>query len=145
MSATNSFETALLNLIFIGTTIADLAENPIGSPGPLDGLYVSLHSSDPGEAGDQSTNEVSYGQYIRQFVLRTIAGWTVSGNTVTNAAEILFNQAVSGSVTATHFGIGHSPTGAGALYFSGALNSSLPISTGIQPRFQAGQLSVTAD
>lgn len=145
MSASNAFETALLALIFNATTITDLAEDILGSPSGLNVLYVSLHTADPGEAGNQSTNEAAYTSYQRIAVIRTNAGWTVSGNAVTNAAEILFNQATAGSETETHFGIGHSPTGAGTLYLSGALNQSLAVSAGIQPRFAAGQLTVTAD
>jgi hypothetical protein len=145
MSASNSFENSLLLLIFNATAIADIAENPQGSPGPNTHLWVSLHTADPGEAGDQSTNEATYTQYQRIQVLRTAGGWTVSGNSVTNAAEVLFNQATGGTNTITHFGIGRSPTGAQQLYFSGALTSSLAVSNGIQPRFQAGQLTVTAD
>lgn len=146
MSASNAFETALLLLIFNKTTIADLAENPIASPGPLDVLYLSLHTGDPGEAGSQNTSEATYGDYLRIAVNRDVTGFTVSGNTASNAAEVLFNQATGGtSNTLTHFGIGHSPTGAGTLYFSGALTQSLVVTAPIQPRFQAGQLTVTAD
>jgi hypothetical protein len=145
MSATNTLETAILALLFNATTLAGLAQDIAGSPSGDPVLYVSLHTADPGEAGDQSTSETSYGQYQRIAVIRTSAGWTVSGNTVSNTAEILFNEATSGTPTLTHFGIGRSPTGAGTLLFKGALNSSLAISAGIQPRFQAGQLTVTAD
>lgn len=145
MSATNTLETALLQLIFNATTIAGLAQDIAGSPSGAIALFVSLHTGDPGEAGNQSTSECAYGQYQRIAVIRTNAGWAVSGNQVTNAAEVLFNEAVSGSETATNFGIGLSPTGTGTLLFKGALNSSLAISSGIQPRFTAGQLTVTCD
>lgn len=145
MSASNAFETAILQAIFNATTIANLLQDIAGSPNGLTHLFVSLHTGDPGEGGSQNTSEATYGQYQRIAVIRTTAGWTVTGNAVTNFAEVLFNEAVSGSETLTHFGIGASPTGAGTLYFSGALNSSLPVSTGVQPRFQAGQLTVTAD
>lgn len=145
MSASNALETALLQLIFNATTIANLASAIQGSPEGLIGLFVSLHTADPGEAGSQNTTEAAYGQYQRIFVLRTIAGWTVTGNAVTNAAEILFNESVSGTETETHFGIGAAPTGAGVLYFSGALTTPVAVTAGIQPRFAAGQLTVTAD
>lgn len=145
MSASNAFETALLQLIFNGTTIANLASVIQGSPEGLIGLFVGLHTADPGEAGAQNTTEAAYGQYQRIFVIRTSAGWTIAGNAVTNTAEILFNEATSGSETLTHFSIGAAPTGAGTLYFSGALTASVAVTAGIQPRFAAGQLSVTAD
>lgn len=145
MSASNAFETAILQAIFNATTITNLLQDIAGSPNGLTHLFVGLHTGDPGEAGAQNTSEATYTQYQRIAVLRTAGGWTVSGNTVTNAAEVLFNEATGGSETLTHFSIGAAPTGAGTLYFKGALQQSLPVSTGIQPRFTAGQLSVTAD
>lgn len=145
MSASNAFETSLLQLIFNAVTISNLASDIQGSPNGAIALFVGLHTADPGEAGNQSTSEATYGGYQRIAVIRTAAGWSVSGNTAGNAAEILFNQATSGSETLTHFSIGLAPTGAGSLLFSGALTSSLAVSTGIQPRFATGQLTVTAD
>ena len=76
MSATNAFETDLLELIFNGTTIANIADNAASSPAT--NLYVSLHTADPGEGGDQSSSETSYGSYARVAVARTSGGWTVS-------------------------------------------------------------------
>lgn len=56
-SAANNF---LLNL-FNNTTWANVgdATGIVGS-GTAGSLYLSLHTSDPGESGDQSTNEISY-------------------------------------------------------------------------------------
>jgi len=45
-------------------------------------LYLALHTSDPGEAGGQSTNEADYTGYARVAVPKTAAGWTVSGNQI---------------------------------------------------------------
>jgi len=72
MSKSNAFENSLLKLIFNATAIANLADNAATSP--LTNLYVSLHTADPGEAGDQSTNEVSYTSYARVAVARTTGG-----------------------------------------------------------------------
>jgi len=51
MSKGNTFENDLLKLIFNATAIAGIADNAGSSP--LTSLYVSLHTDDPGEAGDQ--------------------------------------------------------------------------------------------
>ena len=88
MSKSNAFETDFLELIFNATAIADLAEDDTTSPATS--LYVSLHTSDPGEAGDQTTNETSYTNYARVAVARTSGGWTVSGNQVSNTAAVSF-------------------------------------------------------
>ena len=52
MSKANAYESDLLKLLFNGTAIADVADNDATSP--LTNLYVSLHTADPGEAGDQT-------------------------------------------------------------------------------------------
>lgn len=143
MSKGNTFENDLLQLIFNAVAIANIADNAATSP--LTNLYVSLHTGDPGEAGDQTTNECAYTSYARVAVARTSGGWTVSGNAVSNAAAITFPQATGGSETATHFGIGTASSGAGKLLYSGALTAGLAISSGITPEFGVGDLDVTED
>ena len=74
MSKSNVFENDLLKLIFNATPIAGLADNAASSP--VTNLYLALHTADPGEAGDQTTSEISYTGYTRLAVLRTSGGWT---------------------------------------------------------------------
>jgi hypothetical protein len=143
MSATNALETALLNLYFNATAIANVADNAASAP--LTSLFVSLYTADPGETGTQATNEVVYTGYARVAVLRNGTGWTVSGNQAASAADIEFPECTGGTATATHFGIGRGASGATVLDFKGALTASRIINPGITPRFAAGQLTVTAD
>lgn len=143
MSKSNSLENSLLTLVFNATTFANVAVNATSSP--ITNIFVSLHTADPGEGGDQSTNEATYGAYARVAVARTSGGWTVTGNAVTNAAAIVFPECTSGSNTITHFGVGSLTSGAGVLFYSGALTASLAVSTGIQPQFAAGDLDITED
>jgi hypothetical protein len=143
MSKSNVFENELLLLIFNGTAIANLADNAASSP--LTNLYVSLHTADPGEAGNQTTNECAYTSYARVAVARSGSGWTVSSNTVTNAALVQFPQCTGSSETATHFAIGSSASGTGKILYKGALSASLSISSGIQPQFAAGDLDGSED
>jgi hypothetical protein len=146
MSATNAFETALLNLIFLNTDLANVGDAAgIQNSAAAGSFYISLHTADPGEAGSQTTSEANYGAYARVAVARSGAGWSVSGNTASNAAAIDFPAAISGSNTITHFGIGSDSSGAGNLFFSGALSDPLGVSTGITPSFAIGELDVTAD
>ena len=53
MSASNAFETALLNNILKNAAIANVGD-ATGLPGSATAgiLYVALHTADPGEAGD---------------------------------------------------------------------------------------------
>lgn len=143
MSATNAFETDLLELIFNATAITSLADDAASSPATS--LYISLHTADPGETGTQETNEATYTSYARVAVTRDSSGFTVSGNTASNTAVILFPACTGGSNTITHFGIGLSSTGAGTLLFKGALTAPLAVSSGISPIFPAGDLDITAD
>lgn len=108
-------------------------------------FYIALHTSDPGEAGDQTTNEISYTSYARVAVARSGAGWSRSSSTISNAALVQFPQCTGGSGTATHFSIGTASSGTGSIILSGALTSSLAISNGIQPQFAIGALTATAD
>jgi hypothetical protein len=142
----NAFETELLDLIFNNAAVANIGDAGGLQPSATAGsLYVSLHSADPGEAGDQTTNEVAYTNYARVAVARTSGGWTVSGNTSTNTALIQFPQCGASGATATYVGIGTASAGAGLLLFSGQLSSSLTIANLITPQFAAGDLDCVAD
>lgn len=146
MSKSNAWETALLNLVFNNTNAANIGDaTGLRGSTTAGSLYVSLHTADPGEAGSQTTNETSYTSYARVAVARSGSGWTVSGNTVTNAALVQFPQCTGGTATITHFGIGTDSSGAGTLLYKGALSASLAVSSGIQPQFAAGDLAGAED
>jgi len=113
--------------------------------GTFTNVYLSLHTADPGEAGNQTTNECAYTSYARVAVVRTAVGWTVTGPTGENAGQAQFPACTGGPETATHVGLGVDAAGAGTLLASGALNASLAISNGIQPQFAAGALQWTED
>ena len=143
MSKSNALETALLELVFKATTFDGIAENDTSSPNT--NLYVSLHTADPGEAGTQATNEAAYTSYARVAVARSGSGWTVSGNSVTNAALVQFPQCTGGSETITHVGVGLGASSTTTLLYKGALSASLEVSSGIQPQFAVGALSISED
>lgn len=146
MSKGNTFENDLLLLIFNNTDIANVGDATGLQGSTVAGsLYVSLHTSDPGEAGDQTTNEATYTSYARVAVARTSGGWTVATNTADNTAAVDFPEATGGSETITHFAVGTSSSGAGKLMYSGALTASLAVSNGITPSFAIGDLNVTED
>lgn len=130
MSKSNAFENSLLLLIFNGTAIADIAENDTSSPATT--LTVALHTADPGEAGNMSTNEAAYTSYARVTVNRNSGGWTVTGNSVSPAANIDFPQATGGSETITHFSIG---TGvSNNMMYKGTVTPNIAVSNGVTPR-----------
>lgn len=132
MSKGNTFENDLLALIFNGTAIADLAENDATSPATS--LYLSLHTGDPGEAGNQTTNECAYTSYAREAVARTSGGFTVSGNSVTLTSNVDFTAATGGTETVTHFAVGTASTGTGKVLYKGTVTPNISVSSGVTPR-----------
>jgi len=142
MSKSNTFENNWLKLIFNATAIANLADNAASSP--LTNLYVSLHTADPGEAGNQTTNETSYTSYARVAVARTSGGWTVTNNSVSPVANIDFPAATGGSGTITYFGVGSASSGTGVLYYSGTVTPSISVTSGVTPRLTTAS-TITED
>ena len=132
MSAGNTFENDLLKLIFNATAIANIADNAASAP--LTNLYISLHTSDPGEAGDQTTNETAYTSYARVAVARSGSGWTVTNNSVSPAATIGFPACTGSTATITHFAVGTASSGAGKLLISGTVTPNISVSTGVTPQ-----------
>lgn len=132
MSKSNTFESDLLKLIFNGTTIPNIADNAAASP--LGSLYLALHTADPGEGGDQTTNEVAYTNYARVAVVRSAAGFTVTGSSVSPFANIDFPTGTGGTGTAAFFSIGTALNGAGKVLYSGTVTPSIVCGNGVTPR-----------
>lgn len=145
MSKTNGFENSLLLLIFNNTNIANIGDaTGLRGSSTAGSLYVSLHTSDPGEAGDQTTNETSYTSYARATVARSGSGFTVTGNSVSPAANIDFAACTGGTATITHFGIGTASSGAGVLLYKGTVTPNISVSSGVTPRLTTST-AVTED
>ncbi len=149
MSLSDTSELNLLSLLFRNTTWAGMgdATGLVGATVP-GSLFVALHTADPGEAGTQATSEATYTGYARVAVARSAGGWTVAGTaptTVSNAAAVTFAACTAGANTVTFFSIGKASSGATEILVSGALTSSLAISSGITPAFAIGALTSSAD
>jgi hypothetical protein len=135
MSKGNTFENDWLKLIFNATAIANIADNAASSP--LTNLYISLHTADPGEAGDQTTSETAYTGYARIPVLRTSGGWTVTANSVSPVANIDFGECTASPGAAiTHFAVGTSVSGTGKLLYSGTVTPNITMAVGVIPRLK---------
>jgi len=146
MSKSNAFENSLLQLLFNNVDIANIGDAAgLQNSATAGSFYLALHTADPGEAGDQTTNECAYTSYARIAVARTVGGWTVAGNVVSNTALAQFPECTGGSETITHVSIGVASAGASVILYSGALTASRSVSSGIQPQFAATALTVTED
>lgn len=133
MGKSRATSNSWLNLVFNATAIANLADNAASLPNTS--LYVSLHTSDPGVTGNQTTNEIAYGGYARVAVQRTSSGWTVSTLASTSpAANITFPAGTSGSGTATYFSIGMLSAGAGVILYSGPITPNIICGAGVVPQ-----------
>lgn len=146
MSATNAFENKILSLYLENANAADIGDSTgLRGSTTAGSLYISLHTSDPGETGDQTTNEISYTTYARVAVARSTAGWTVASGVGDNDSSVGFPACTAGSGTATHFASGSASSAAGTRDANGALTASLAISAGITPSAAAGALDFTFD
>lgn len=105
--------------------------------------YLALFTADPGETASLAA-EATYTGYARVALTKATA-WTDGGSTFTNAALVQFGACTAGSNALTHFAVVDTPSGAVAQMISGALGATLNVSAGIQPQFDPGALSVSAD
>ena len=138
MSKSNSWENGLLLLLFNNTNFANVGDaTGLRGSSTAGSFGVSLHTAGPGEAGSQTTSEITYTSYERVTVARSGAGWTVTANSVSPAAAITFPAGTGGSGTATHFGIGTALTvaaGAGTLIYSGTVSPNIVCGNGVTPQ-----------
>lgn len=142
MSASNVFENAIMALVFNATAWANYADNAASTPQTA--IAVSLHTADPGDAGDMSTSEIAYTSYARASVARTSGGFTISSGSVTPVANIDFTPGTGGSGTATHFGYGKTGGGAAAMLVSGTVTPNIVTGNGVTPRLTTAS-AVTID
>lgn len=139
MSKSNACENSLLLLIFNNTDFALIGDAAgLQNSAAAGSLYLSLHTADPGEAGDQTTSETAYTAYARQAVARSGAGWVVTGNSVSPAADTTFPECTASPGAAiTHFGCGTDSSGAGVLLYSGTLTPNVAMAVGVAPKIKS--------
>ena len=144
MAMTTAAANNLLDLLFTNVNWAAIGDATGLVKSTVDGVfYLSLHTSSPAAAGTQTTNEATFTSYARLSVVRTTSGWTVTNNVCDNVAELLFVAATGGSNSITHIGVGTDSSGAGNLVAFGALDATLVVSNGVQPKFAIGDLNFT--
>lgn len=147
MSATNAFETALLDLLFNNTAIANIGDaTGLTATTGAGSTQLALSSAALSDTDTLLTaTELAYTGYARQTQARSSAGWTVAGNSADNAALIQFGEMTAGGpVTAVHVGLGFIATG-DVLRLHADLAADLVINNGINPQFAINALSFTLD
>ena len=134
MSLSNTTENAVLKALLQGT-------DPSYRAGATQ--YLALFTSDPGETASLAA-EATYTGYAR-VALTKATDWTDGGSTFTNANLVQFGACSAGTNALTHFAVVDTSSGAVAMMISGALSATLNVSSGIQPQFAIGALSIAAD
>lgn len=134
MSLSNTTENAALKMFLQGT-------DPAYRAGATQ--YLALFTADPGEAASLAA-EANYTGYAR-VALTKASAWTDGGSTFTNAALIQFGACTAGTNAITHFAVVDTSSGAVSMMISGALSATLSVSSGIQPQFSAGALSIACE
>lgn len=135
MTFTNYTETEILQWLVGGQDM----------PASHSSVYVSLHSSDPGESPDGSTEiDASTFTYERT---ETTAGsdWTIADDTFENSSEISFPEADSNWGTITHFAIWDGASDSDNPLAKSALEISKEVKLGDKPIFRVGKLSGQID
>lgn len=142
----NDMETKILQLLFTNTTLANIgdATGLVGSSS-AGSTQLSLHTVALSDTtADLTVNEVAYTGYARPTQARSGAGWTVSGDTASNAALIQFGEMTAGGPdTVVHLGIGLLATG-DIIRMHADLNADLVINNGINPQLAIGALDISA-
>lgn len=134
MSLSNTTETAALDAFLRGV-------DPSYRAGATQ--YLALFTADPGETASLAA-EATYTGYAR-VALTKASAWTGTASPFTNTNLVQFGACTAGSNAITHFAVVDTASGAVAMMISGALASTLNVSAGIQPQFQAASLSISAD
>lgn len=131
MSFSNAAETAIMALIYNATAWANYADNAASSPQTA--IAFALATADVGEAGTLSTNETTYTSYARVDVTRNSSNLTVTGGSVSPAANIEFPTATGGTATITHAANGKTGGGAAAVLMKGTVTPNISVTTGVKP------------
>jgi hypothetical protein len=134
MSLSNTTEAAALDVFLRGV-------DPSYRAGTTQ--YLALFTADPTETGSIA-NEATYTGYARVALTKSSA-WTGTSSPYTNSSLIQFGACTAGSNSLTHFAVVDTASGAVNMMISGALTATLNVSSGIQPQFAAGALSISAD
>ena len=130
---TNYFIQGVLDLIYRNIALPNIGDatglRATSVPG---NLYVALWTN---------SAEADYGSYARVAVSR-LNEFSRSGNVVSNANQITFPKATSGSNTITKAAIYDAASGGNQLHLQ-VLPTEMIVSTNVTPYIEAGQLTIT--
>lgn len=124
MSKGNQYENDVVAWRLNGTAMPNIGAN----------VVLHLHTADPGEGGDSTTNRATYTNYTGVNVARDGSGWTVVGNSGTNATLVQFPACAAGADDQLITHLSMTGTGEGG-FVSGALTTPIRVTQLVQPQF----------
>lgn len=124
---TNAFNQALLDHLFLNADIANVGDaTGLRGSSTAGSFYWALYTQWPGRGGNQSTNETTYTGYSRKAGARNSGGFVRSGQSISPAADVEFDQCTGGaSQDVTHFSVGVASSGAGLIIRMGVFGTAL--------------------
>ena len=142
MTTNQATANSIINLVLSATTWAGVAINATSSP--ITQIYCSLHSSDPGATGNQTTNEIAYTGYSRVAVSRS-GGWTTATTGSSSpVSSISFPTGTGGTGTATFAALGTASNGTGSILWSGPMSPAIVCGNGVTPTLTTGSSLVVS-
>jgi len=130
-SKVDALEARVLDHIFKGGATPALTA--------LSTVYVALFTGVPSDSS--AGTEVSGSSYARQAV--AAAGWTRTGSSISNNAEVAFPAVTSSAYTVVGWAIYDASTAGNQLYWGDCTSTTMNV--GDIPRFAASALTVTED
>lgn len=130
--ASDAFENALAEFFFQNVAWPNVADPAASSN--ITTWQFSLHTSSPGDNGNQTTNEIGYTGYEREGVARSDSGFDVTGGVATLAENLDFTTGTGGSGTAAFLGLGNASSSTGVLQLHGAITPNIVCGAGVTPR-----------
>lgn len=141
MAKSNKLEEGVLKLIYQNIDLANIGDaSGLQGSSTAGNIYIALYTSDPTDADTGS--EANYTSYARIPVARGVTEWSISGNVISNAIELIFPTSTGGTNTITHVATRTALTG-GDLLHHGKLSTPLTISNGDIPRVLIGDFKIT--
>lgn len=147
MSKGNTFESELLDHVLNNANIALIGDaTGLRGSSAAGSLYLSLHTADPAEGGDQTTSEISYTGYARVALARDGTQWGVASGVASLSANKDFGEMTAGAGgTVTHFALGTASAGAGKVLYKGAVSPNIAVVNGVIPRLKATTTTISED
>lgn len=130
-SKTDTLEARVIDHLFKGAATPALTA--------LSTVYVALHTAVPSDPS--AGTEVTGSSYARVAV--AAAGWTRTGSSISNNAEVAFPAVTSTPYTVVGWMLYDASTSGNALYWGDT--TSTVMNVGDVPRFAIGALTVTED